>query len=863
MNLQSRVLDYDIFMNSPIYHACYEFLEDHNKVEILYIEKYILDITKNKHNIFFSSEYREINPHDFDVIVKNILKKFNIKYIHHNPVQFELVKIKTKKKQRNDFLYYTNKYIELPVLDRIKLDSHQIECINSINNILSLENKCYIEGFCGIGKSVIGFYKLLHYNFSILVVPSLLLVDQFYRDYIKNSNYNDYIKDYVFLCVCSKKSYHCSTNKKYITNFIKDNKKIIIIVTYMSLDILFNCIDKTHPNIIVFDECHHVISPKISRLLSTYENKLTKYIFMSATIPIDFDFGKLAYRFSYKDAVDNYICKECDVIIDVYSDDNKFNIYNSIARHSLSTGNYKIITYHNTVNNSDSEISVNNFIDNIDKIKNSFLNISKEEFPELDINCVIIKSITSATKNKLDIIKEFDECDSNTPYILASCRSVNEGVDIKNANCICFCEPKNSVVDIIQNIGRISRNVTREKNYKKSTIIIPMLLSSNFDTIIEVIESLKNNSDIFLYTNGKICNNIEINDKIKDNIKKSLNDKLYENSNIVTNDVIIDIPYNNRIVNCYKYKNKNDEILENINNNSNEKSINCVRLSFLKNNSLIEDKFIKDFFMIAKEEYMDSEFIINIELICNWLDTRKDNLKKILQDNFEEDYDYTIEKIYIKRKVGSTMKEEILLTPNCFKELCMISQSKRAKEVRKYFIEMEKLIKRYYETIKEAMYKEIGLLKNNQKPKTDLPKGGVLYVIEAQNTITLHKIGKINDIKGELYKIGKSGDMKKRLGGYNTGNANDILPLFIIPVKDIKNAEDCIKRSCKRFQYRKYKEVYQINYQVLVDSLETCKLLTDGLAKHFEEQTIKESKISLSRIKGGKHNYFIYVDKNV
>ena len=266
-------------------------------------------------------------------------------------------------------------------------------------------------------------------------------------------------------------------------------------------------------------------------------------------------------------------------------------------------------------------------------------------------------------------------------------------------------------------------------------------------------------------------------------------------------------------------------------------------------------------YMIAIEEYTDNEFIINIELVCEWLNTRKDNLKKILKDNFEEDYDYAVEELYIKRKNGTITKEEILLTPNCFKELCMISQSKRAKEVRKYFIEMEKLIKRYYETIKEAMYKEIGLLKNNQKPKTGLPKGGVLYVIEAQNTVTPHAIGKIDNIKDVLYKIGRSGDVKQRLGGYNTGNANDILPLFTIPVKDIKNAEDCIKRACKRFQYRKYKEVYQINYQVLIESLETCALLTDGLAKHFGEQTIKESKTSLSRIKRGEHNYFIYVDK--
>lgn len=272
---------------------------------------------------------------------------------------------------------------------------------------------------------------------------------------------------------------------------------------------------------------------------------------------------------------------------------------------------------------------------------------------------------------------------------------------------------------------------------------------------------------------------------------------------------------------------------------------------FLTKFSSLPKKFIKDFFIIAKEEYTDNEFIINIELISAWLDILKGNLKKILEANFEENYDYTIEKQYIKRKIGATMKEKILLTPNCFKELCMVSQSKRAKEVRKYFIEMEKLIKRYYETIKEAMYKEIGLLKYNQKPKTKLPKGGVLYILEAQNSTS------------DLYKIGKSGDLKDRLKTYNTGNANDIEPLFVIPVKDIKAAEECIKRSCKKFQYRKYKEIYEINYDILVDVFEQCQMLTDKLETHFDEQSKKKSKEQLSRIKKGKKKYFIYVDKNI
>ena len=156
---------------------------------------------------------------------------------------------------------------------------------------------------------------------------------------------------------------------------------------------------------------------------------------------------------------------------------------------------------------------------------------------------------------------------------------------------------------------------------------------------------------------------------------------------------------------------------------------------FLRQFSTLPTKFIEDFFFIAKEDYDDTQRVINFDLVCIWLNTSKHKLKEVLLKNFEENYDYTLEK---KQKVqinstGRTTYHEIFITPNCFKELCMISLTAKAKEVRKYFIEMEKLIKRYHLTIKDSMYKEIGLLKYNQKPKTHV-KGGVVYILRALNT---------------------------------------------------------------------------------------------------------------------------------
>ena len=102
----------------------------------------------------------------------------------------------------------------------------------------------------------------------------------------------------------------------------------------------------------------------------------------------------------------------------------------------------------------------------------------------------------------------------------------------------------------------------------------------------------------------------------------------------------------------------------------------------------------------------------------------KSNLKKKLVADFTKDLDYTIEKRKIphKGKSGATTVENIKITPDCFKHLCMMSQTKKAKDVMLYFLNMEKLVRQYHKEIQDKMKKEFELVKQNQKPK--VKKGG-------------------------------------------------------------------------------------------------------------------------------------------
>jgi hypothetical protein len=245
-------------------------------------------------------------------------------------------------------------------------------------------------------------------------------------------------------------------------------------------------------------------------------------------------------------------------------------------------------------------------------------------------------------------------------------------------------------------------------------------------------------------------------------------------------------------------------------------------------------------------DIQDGDIIINIPGAC------VDILPYITKD-----IDYTEEKILIKNKNnhGANYVAKIMITSDCFKDICMISLTEKAKEVRMYYKTVEKLLMDYYEDIENNLRKELGLIKNNQKDKK-IPVGGHVYILQALNTT-----------QKDMFKIGNSEDMKKRLRTYNTGNANDIKPLFTMKVKDIKGVESCIKNISKEFQYRKNKEVYNIDFRMLQAMYKNCKDFMECTSDMYNKDK-KDFKKKLCIIKNDfkkekKGGFYMIVDKTI
>lgn len=278
---------------------------------------------------------------------------------------------------------------------------------------------------------------------------------------------------------------------------------------------------------------------------------------------------------------------------------------------------------------------------------------------------------------------------------------------------------------------------------------------------------------------------------------------------------------------------------------------------FLKKFSSVPNGFIDDFFYISKETYDDNEFSIDINIVIKWLDVRKDNLKRLLVNNFTQDLDYiidTIKKININSR-GASYVENIWLTPDCFKELCMLSQSFNAKEVRKYYLSIEKLLRQYNHYIQERMYKKINLLTTNQKPKLDI-HGGLIYFFEALNNI------KIDELEEDILKLGKTGGVKNRFKTYNSQNANDIEPLFILEVDNIDAVESCIKNLLPEYQYRKNKEIYQISVEALKAVFVNCNSLVNGFKNYMNKTNPKTADNNFKKLRHSENGVLLYFKNN-
>jgi len=395
-----------------------------------------------------------------------------------------------------------------------------------------LENKRgYMEMACGTGKTLASYWiaNSMSLGRTVIFVPSLQLLSQFYADWVNQSYAEE--KDLKYLLIGSDADVEDEIKEKSnglmlhldpieIRKHLKGN--IVVICTYQSADKLAEaCGKKIKFDLGIFDEAHKTVGQKgklFSRMLIDDELIINKRFFMTATPKIYHGknndmasmndkriYGECIYTYNTGQAIKAKKLTDYQ-ILSVYSTDdiiakdiksNRLVKYKQefedtesqylgtmlIILKKIKDGTIKhLITYHNTIARA---IKFAKFINEINKLMGN------------DDICVSSIDGKDSMRTRKNIIKEFSESKIG---ILCSARVLNEGVNIPIVDSVCFVDSRNSTIDIIQCIGRCLRLC---EGKKMAYVIIPIFIKSidndfdknEFGIIIKILKALKNTDE--------------------------------------------------------------------------------------------------------------------------------------------------------------------------------------------------------------------------------------------------------------------------------------------------------------------------------------------------------------------------------
>lgn len=258
---------------------------------------------------------------------------------------------------------------------------------------------------------------------------------------------------------------------------------------------------------------------------------------------------------------------------------------------------------------------------------------------------------------------------------------------------------------------------------------------------------------------------------------------------------------------------------------------------YIKKFTTVPEAFVDDLFSFYSEQTLQTDFVIVLDQVVKWLQSRKDKLVKTLKHSYKLNIDYIVTKptVVVKKDPRNNNFKTYLLTPDCFKRLAMMSKSKNAEMVRTYYIQVENLFLKYRGVLMQGLADEVKRLEHNQKPKSKKPIAGGVYIIKVADGKT-------------LYKLGRTKELANRLRGYQSGLADDIDVLFIYHTDDVKRVENCLKGLLQDHRYRKYKEVYDIDLDMMKEIVTGCGSLGAKLQYYKQKQ---------SKLTGG---YFAVLD---
>lgn len=393
---------------------------------------------------------------------------------------------------------------------------HQHEAIEKAVDHFRTADKGQLIMACGTGKTLtaLWIYEALAPQVCVVALPSLSLMEQTLQVWTHEA-----ISGFKALSICSDEtvapsmdemvssvldvSIPVTTKWDQLATEIKVSGPKVIFTTYASFGVLTELIDKTglQVDLTIADEAHRTVGQQGRRMSLIHDpEKFTskKTMFLTATPRVVLDdkrgesgdveftsmdnedqFGQVFHTLSFFDAIHKEkLLVDYEIHSLVVQDDHLFE---NLAIDAKVKGDEKerlqtlfdqiipaVFSRFVTKNKIRSAISYHSRKDRARSFTTSLNQIAPDQ-----LEAFFVSGEMSAGQRKRNLDRLTG--DGSLSTVLTNARCLTEGIDVPSLDAVAFIDPRYSVTDIVQAVGRVLRTAPGKQ---KGHILVPLIVNS-------------------------------------------------------------------------------------------------------------------------------------------------------------------------------------------------------------------------------------------------------------------------------------------------------------------------------------------------------------------------------------------------
>ncbi len=436
----------------------------------------------------------------------------------------------------------TSKSIQAIRPPRFTPRPHQEFMLRDIVDGLQAHDRGKLIAACGTGKTLVALWvseaKVLNASKVLVFAPSISLVGQTVREWIQHRN-----RDFEYLCVCSDSSivsdiedygeqsdisvddldFSVTTTPSEVAQWLKStsSKSQYIFSTYHSIPVIEEAIKLLGDfrfDLAVFDEAHRTVGREdqfFARGLRDENVPATKRLFMTATERLvnpavktyakksgvevfsmddESKYGPTFHDFNFGKAIEAGVIADYEIVLAVINGAVELELIKNNAYVFLDDAQKEKVTL-----SADLLFKAGFLVKALltDEVKKAItFHASRKNAIIFDRALNLLSANKSFSENapfftyvlgdqntaeRMIRISNFKNADRG---VLGNVHVLAEGVDIPIVDSVYFVDPKKSLIDIVQGIGRALRKSPGVE--KVARVIVPIIIPDNIESLEDV-----------------------------------------------------------------------------------------------------------------------------------------------------------------------------------------------------------------------------------------------------------------------------------------------------------------------------------------------------------------------------------------